>query len=305
MPHTMMKVWSAMWNSVRQITQLDRLELDRKRTTGRDYFDDYDDELSENYADWTVKDIHITTIRPLESMDLAEDEVKMQKMTIKPHSGLKAKVNLASQKEATRAVGKDAHKSNPTALAGNSSFAPMALNDAMGNSAPLSILELSDVQDTSIVNEADPLQMVISADLADNEMILPIGFDESTGCFIPLGSSSQSENGEIQIHIDQLPDPTLAGTRSLGGSIKIFFQKVVLEKIGIKTEYPLLQEGIVSDDGEELEYNKDIENIKAKVAKAKCCDSFRAWNYWRYQRHDQSNAQGCDEIGRWKRIPIE
>ncbi|MFT5917205.1 MAG: pimeloyl-ACP methyl ester carboxylesterase [Flammeovirgaceae bacterium] len=248
---------------------LDSLELDRKEQKGRDYFDEYDDDLSENYADWTVKDIHITTIRPLESMDLAEDEVKMQKITIKPHSGLKAKVNLASQKEATRAVGKEAHKSSPTALAGNSSFEPMALNDAMGNSAPLSILELSDVQDTSIVNEADPLQMAISADLADNEMILPIGFDEATGCFIPLGTSSQSENGEIQIHIDQLPEPTPAGTRSLGGSIKIFFQKVVLEKIGIKTEYPLLQEGIVSEDGEELEYNKDKENIKAKVAKAK------------------------------------
>ena len=242
------------------------LELDKPNE--RDIFDDFDDDLSSgSLADWATKDIHINTVRPLDSADLADSDVTLQGLTVKGHTGLKAKINLSSQKEATRAVG-DTSKSAPSALTGSKNFDSLSLNDAVGHSAPLSILELTDVADTSIINEEAPLELEIGGALGDDETVLPVGYDEASGMFIPLGSATKDAEGKTQISIDQLPSPTEAGTRSLGGSIKIFFKKVILSKVGFDYEYPVLAEGIVSEDGETLTYNKDKEDIKQKVAKA-------------------------------------
>lgn len=253
------------------IYNLDALELDVKRKdTTRATVDDDDDEFaSGNTADWMTKDVHFTVTRPLDSVDLSDEDVTIHGMTVAAHSGLKAKINLSTQKEATRAVGgADQHKAVPTALMGNPNIQDMALNQPQGKAAPLSILEITDVTDTNVVNENAPLELSLGEDLAENEMVLPIGYDESTGSFIPLGGSSTDAEGHTKITIDQLPEPTPAGTRSLGGSIKIFFKKVVLSKLGKPYEYPILAEGIVSEDGEDLKYNKDKDDIKAKVANA-------------------------------------
>ncbi|MGB0523055.1 MAG: esterase/lipase family protein, partial [Flammeovirgaceae bacterium] len=251
---------------------LESLELDVKDPkTDRAALDD--DELDDfavgNTADWTVRDVHVTVTRPLAGVSLADEDVQLHGLTVAAHSGLKAKINLSTQKEATRAVGgaKEAHKAVPAALSGNPAIQDMPLNQPQGKAAPLSILEITDVTDTSVVNEDAPLELSLDG-LEENEMVLPVGYDEATGSFIPLGGSFTDEHGNTKVTIDQLPEPTPAGTRSLGGSIKILFKKVVLRKLGYKDEYPILAEGIVSQDGEDIEYNKDTEDIKAKVAKS-------------------------------------
>jgi pimeloyl-ACP methyl ester carboxylesterase len=183
------------------------------------------------------------------------------------HPAFAGKLNLASQPEATRAAaGKPVA---PAVLAGNPNVSDFAFNDPMGKAAPLSVLELCDVKDKNAVNSQAPLELAISQHVPDNEVVMAVAYDEELGLFIPVGGMDRDAAGNATVRIDQLPTPTPAGTRSLGGSIKILFKRVVLEKIGIKSEYPLLQEGVVSADGELLEYKKGKDHVAKRVAESK------------------------------------
>src|SRR5262249_51518190 len=65
-----------------------------------------------------------------------------------------------------------------------------------------------------------------------------------------------------------LPEPV---RRSLTGSIKIFFQKVVSGVLGREFEYPLLAAADVDESGgkEEVVYEKDPDRSKARIAQAR------------------------------------
>ena len=240
--------------------ELDRKEQDKSTRVAVGDLDDFG-----GFEDWTVHDIHVTTIRPLESVDLGGEEVKMQGVTVKSHPALSGKVNLASQKEATRAAG--GAPVAPAMFDGNSQFEDIKLNDPVGKASPMSILELSEIADMNAVSDDQPLELQLDSSLNDNETLLPIAYDSELEMFVPVGGAD-AEGDATNVHIDSLPTPTPAGTRSLGGSVKILFKRVVLEKIGIKSEYPILAEGEFPDNGEELKYRKDMEHVKKRVAES-------------------------------------
>lgn len=238
------------------------LELDmREKVATRVAMDDFDD--FGGFEDWTVHDIHLTTIRPLDSMDMGKEDVTMQGLTVKAHPALSGKANLASQKEATRAAGNTPVA--PPIFDGNPQFEDVKLNDPIGKASPMSVLELSDITDTSVVSSEQPLELQLDTQLEEGEMLLPIAYDSDLEMFVPVGGAD-FDGSSTNIHIENLPTPTPAGTRSLGGSIKILFKRVVLEKIGLKSEYPILAEGEVSENGEDLKYHKDMEHVKKRVA---------------------------------------
>ncbi len=240
------------------------LELDVKdKVATRVAVGDLDD--FGGFDDWTVHDIHVTTIRPLDSVEMGKEDVELQGVMVKAHPALSGKVNLASQKEATRAAG--GAPVAPAAFDGNPNIQDVEFNQPIGKAAPLSVLELSDIADTSAVTSDQPLELKINTELAEGEYLLPIAYDSELDMFVPVGGADDEEGG-TNIRIENLPTPTPAGTRSLGGSIKILFKRVVMEKIGFKSEYPILAEGVVSDNGEEIKYEKKMEHVKQRVAES-------------------------------------
>jgi hypothetical protein len=80
------------------------------------------------------------------------------------------------------------------------------------------------------VTPAAPLLVHAETSLTENEAVLPLAYDPDTGLFLPLGLGVRTAGG-VEVRIERLPAPT-ADSRSLGGSIKLFFEKVVVEKIG-------------------------------------------------------------------------
>lgn len=108
----------------------------------------------------------------------------------------------------------------------------------------LSILELTQVQGAIDANH--PLRVSPGDPLLEDETIVPFGYDPETDLYFPLGYTDQ----EGQVVIQQLPPPTdiVIGAdddpdstdRGLGGSIKLFFHKVVWSKLSGRHDYNTL-----------------------------------------------------------------
>lgn len=243
----------------------DGLELDVKDKDTTRTVMDLGDEFG-GFDDWTVHDVHITTIRPLDSIEMGSTDVTLQGLTIGGHPAFSGKVNLASQKEATRAAGNT--PAVPTMFDGDPNIQDVSFTKPTGKSSPMSVLELSDIKDTSAVNAEHPLELKIGESLGENEGILPVAYDSELDMFIPVGVFDTDPEGNAKISIDTLPTPTPAGTRSLGGSIKILFKRVVLEKIGFKSKYPVLAEGVVSETGADLDYKEGTDHVAKRVAES-------------------------------------
>jgi pimeloyl-ACP methyl ester carboxylesterase len=133
----------------------------------------------------------------------------------------------------------------------------------------LSVLELTDIEanSESSVTPDQPLKLEIPQKLGPDESLLPIGYDGEF--FLPLGSSKTLADGNTEVVLDRIPAPTVpGGTRSLTGSVRIFFQKLVSETFGTEFRYPLLAVADVADD-ETLVSTADPNKVKERVAQAK------------------------------------
>ena len=131
------------------------------------------------------------------------------------------------------------------------------------------MLELTDVEPNSenLVTADQPLRVEIPQKLGDGEYLLPIGFDGEF--FLPLGKALKLPDGTTEVVLDRIPAPTVTGgTRSLTGSIRIFFQKIVSQTLGTTFPYPLLAVADVADD-ESLVSEPDPAKVKLRVAPAK------------------------------------
>ena len=211
--------------------------------------------------DWTTKDIGITVVRPLQSSPVSSTQkAALMGVEIEAPEGLSAEVSFATVEEAERSV---SNLVPPDVLLGNQHLRGMAFTEGNNNSPALSVLELHKIKGKDEVNSEQPLKVKLPQTLAENEVVVPIGFDPGTGLYYPVGTSS--ETGDILI--EQLPDETPSGTRSLGGSVKIFFQKAVLSKLFGGYQYPVLAMATV-DEEDNLIYEKDVGIIKKAVAAA-------------------------------------
>jgi pimeloyl-ACP methyl ester carboxylesterase len=111
--------------------------------------------------------------------------------------------------------------------------------------------------------------------LSENETILPVAYDGEF--YLPLGVGVAKGN-QTEITIDRLPEPVSSGERSLGGSIRIFFQKVLTQKlsqvtnqiINIEFPYPLLSAVTIPGDRDIApdDYDANPANVQVKVADA-------------------------------------
>lgn len=222
-------------------------------------------ESDEPIADWITAEVSFTTIRPLESSEVngsGKDIVLVLGVTISGHPELKAKVRVSSLAEATRSTAKSML---PPMLRNHSSVEPFELTGTSHRGAPgMSVLEISDISNAQSVTPEQPLILQTEARLSPDEHLLPLTFDGEL--YLPLGHATQTSTG-TEIHIERLPFPADTGNRSLTGSVKIFFQKIISEKLGLEYTYPLLAEASIIDE-KKVEYATNKKDIAAKVTGA-------------------------------------
>lgn len=197
--------------------------------------------------DWQAMDISFTTVRPLLTTAFpvtGQSATLIGGVRLFGHPSLEAKARLMSTPLSTRDLNSirlpRQFYDNPCLTS------PLNFTPPRGLDPGLSVLELTDVTDPSVVTQESPLRLSIPWMLGTNEHVLPIAYDGEF--FLPLGRIESRTDQETLIAIDRLP-PALADGRSLTGAIKIFFQKIISSIVGLDFPYPLLAAVEVSAAG--------------------------------------------------------
>lgn len=226
-------------------------------------------EEEEFYDDWVTSQVALTTVRPLNSTPLPKEGEGIALgagVKLLPHDGLQAKARLTTVSQSTRDLGNLIVP--PILREAPEVTQPFQFTASRGSDPGLSVLELTvtDAQAPTLqtVTPDNPLRLSVAASMAEGEHLLPIAYDGEF--FQPLGIARTTAEG-TEIELDRLPDPVSEGKKSLGGSIRIFFQKVIGEKLGLEFKYPILAVAEVEEDGT-FSYEADPEKVKARVAQA-------------------------------------
>ncbi|MEH2092984.1 caspase family protein [Nostoc sp.] len=229
-----------------------------------------DPEEEELYDDWVSSQVSITTVRPLNATvipnDITGEGISLGSgVMLQPHPGLKAQARLTTITQSTRDLGS---RILPLILREDSTVTqPFQFTISRGSDPGLSALELShvDAETIATVTPQQPLKLSVDTTLNEGERVLAIAHNGEF--FLPLGLG-QTRAGKTEIALERLPEPVSKGERSLTGAIRIFFQKVVSEKLGLEFPYPILAAVNVSPDGTVI-YNTEQKNVKERVATAK------------------------------------
>jgi pimeloyl-ACP methyl ester carboxylesterase len=216
--------------------------------------------------DWQATEVSFTTVRPLATTSVpaqAQDAAVLNSgVKLEGHPALKAKARLSSAPLATRDLSK---VTLPRLLYDDPSVCqPLTFTVSRGSDPGLSVLELTDVNDSSVVTPDAPLRMTVPLELQTNEHVVPVAFDGEF--FLPLGRVESRSADETVIALERLPAPVV-DSRSLTGAIKIFFQKVISKKVGLDFAYPILGAADVAHDGT-VKPIRDTFQIRDRVAKA-------------------------------------
>lgn len=220
-------------------------------------------------ADWTTTQLTLTTVAPPKRVPVPDsgNEVRLSDaVRLLPHPGLKATAQLTAEVTASRDPGLQPLPPLPPWLIDDpASVRPFEFSTSRGGDAGLSVLELGDVdpETTSSVSPVSPLKLRFGGSLGDNEYVLPVAYDDEF--FLPLGWA-QMVDGEIEINIERLPEPS-QNKRSLTLSIRIFFKKVISKKLGTSYAYPLLAIAATAEESG-VEYKTDTDLMRASINRA-------------------------------------
>lgn len=213
--------------------------------------------------DWTTRDLLVTTVRPgrWTAVGRADQRQVAPGVAVIGHPDLSAKVRLSSRHNATR--GAVVPLLPPALLESDALTEPFSLSATRAVGEDLTVLELDDVDHAETVTQEHPLTLRVARPLGDGELVLPLGFDGQD--YLPLGRAMAHGN-ETDILLERLPVQTELARRSLGGSLKILFRKLVLRRLGAGYEHPLLS-AVTFDDGKPS-YVHDAAAVAAAVRDA-------------------------------------
>lgn len=248
--------------SLRGLESLSSLERLMARTQNRDR----EMGAAKRFDDWYAEEITLVTVRPLDSTPISKEQEQQLGVgvTLQPHPSLEGNARLTTTPQISRDLG---NKIVPPILREDPEvIQPFHFTTSRGTDPGLSVLELSNVVDHEVVTPDAPLKLLVDAPLADNEYLLPVGYDGEF--YLPLGRGKPTLDGKTEIELERLPAPVSQGERSLQGSIRIFFQKVISQGLGRKFKYPILAVPEVVED-KKVTYNRDENYLKQQVAKVK------------------------------------
>ncbi len=232
----------------------------------------FPNEEEEVYDDWVANQIGFTFVRPQLStpVDRARSANVGAGVTIRPHSGLGANARLTTVSQSTRDLGSFIL---PPLLQAHTEA--LQFTQSRASDPGLSAIELNNIRSPEAVTAENPLVIEAEVPLADDEYVLPIAHDGEF--YLPLGYGRKSKTGKTEIIIERLTEPISEGNRSVTGSVRIFFQKIVNKKLGLAFEYPLLaiaqlekpaQSTVRQAVAPKVTYIREVDAVKAKVAEA-------------------------------------
>ncbi len=195
-------------------------------------------ELPAAAEDWTTRELLVTTVRSQAGVALAPDASRplAPGVVIQPHPRLRATARLLTRPAATRDA---VVPLLPPLLSDLSEVSePFSFSGTRSAGEELSILQLEDVEAPESVTPQEPLLITVARPLVPGEHVLVLGSDGED--HLPLGVGRATADGQVELRLTRLPQPTAAGTRSLGGSLKLLFRKLVLRRLGAGYPYPML-----------------------------------------------------------------
>ena len=226
-----------------------------------------DDEI---YDDWIASQVTFTFVRPQAATVVSTDTSVSLGMgiTLQPHQTLSAKVRLTTLSQSARDLGS---QMIPPILQTDSEIVqPFQFTSSRGTDPGLSVLELTEVDEKTrqTVTPEQPLKLTVDGEaLQVGEQLLAIAYDGVDKFFLPVGFGKNSDR-QLEINLERLPEPVSEGERSLQGSIRIFFQKVVSKRLNLDFPYPLLSAVNVQPDETVTPYDSIEASVKERVAKA-------------------------------------
>ncbi|MEM6754264.1 MAG: caspase family protein, partial [Cyanobacteria bacterium P01_C01_bin.38] len=224
---------------------------------------------------WMTQEVKFTLVKPPGGVEIKQSESTnlLTGVKVQPHPIFKGKFSINPLPPSSRNVNSNivpptfVQEQTVVERGGKRLSEPYNFNMTRGGGGNLSLLEIVDIENYQSVTPENPIKLLVDKQLSLDEYLLPIAYDGEF--FLPLGKA-KTVNGRTEIILERLPEPTV-DSRSLQGSIKILFQKVVYEsagkRLGFNFEYPLLRIANVSKRGR-VTYNINANEIKTKVAEA-------------------------------------
>jgi len=193
-------------------------------------------QVPEQAEDWTTREILLTTYRPqgLVAIPGTGSAVLEGGTRLMAHPAVRGRARLTPGSQATREA---LVPLVPSVLLDDPDTEPFSFLPVRSLGGEIDVLELEDVQNPQAVTAADPLVLRVPQQLGPGEVVLPVMFDGED--YLPLGVGTP-EGGETEIRLTRLPSQGLVTTRSLGGSLKILFRKLVGRRVGLGYDWPHL-----------------------------------------------------------------
>ncbi|MEM6436888.1 MAG: caspase family protein, partial [Cyanobacteria bacterium P01_D01_bin.115] len=218
--------------------------------------------------DWHTEQITVITVRPQPGQVIPAAGGALSlgaEVMLQPHPELQAIARLTSLPELTRSLSQPTFP--PILSPAPAASELISFTQSRGADPGLSVLELSylTAHATTTVTPETPLQITLPISLAAGEYILPIAYDGEF--FLPMGRSRAAEAG-TDILLERLPASAEGADRSLGGAVRIFFQKILSHRLGVAFEYPQLAAIYLRPDQTAV-YEKEVTVIRPQVAEAK------------------------------------
>ena len=211
-----------------------------------------DEGIDEFANDWMTTTLAFQISYPAKGASIpAGGRYESPGISIQAPAGFETRFAWSSSGEVKRSLG---DVTPPDQVLGNAALQPLNWLKTRGAIAPLNVLELYEFTNREVVSPEQPL--LIDFNAGADTSIVSLAFDPETGLYFPAGT--QMGDGTVAIHT--LPDESIT-QRSLFGSIKIFFYKVVLSKVGVGYDYPRLALATLADDLT-VAYETDPERIR-------------------------------------------
>lgn len=228
----------------------DGVELDTMRDAGFD-----DDERTKD--DWTVIKIPIQIAIPKGKQDLAAAVTgDFGAFSIQMPDSFKSTVEAVNRSGFLQGKGVDNEAFlPPSSLWDGVEGAPEVFARGVSSApdAHLSMIELTNIAGS--VDAQHPMTIIPRDPLGVEEAIVPFGYDGVSGLYYPLGYTDDKG----QVRIERLPEETsgqlgqpIEGQKSLPGSLKLFFQKVVWSRITGRKRYNRLSLVALDNNGDVL-----------------------------------------------------
>ena len=179
---------------------------------------------------WGVKNIPFTIYRPLMSDVMKEEDgSSVCSVTQMPEGVSFDEIVLDCSMSNSRSMSSTAAPALPTEGFGLEPANMMGSRSVMNSQAPLDMIHLTNLTNGDRVSAEHPMHLK-AGDLGSSGGLV-FAYDEEARRYYPVGFPDKENNLMV---VQQLPAPERKPeeySRSLGGSIKLFFRKVVADKI--------------------------------------------------------------------------